>query len=279
MLVEDQIPAFQVNDIASTRDGAIWIATDQGLITTEGMTWRYIDKDNGLPWNYVNLVEVAPDGSLWASFGNKLAHLVDGTWVQAKIGNAGIISDLVIDDRGEVWINAESVYHFDGKKWLDHVNSGVYSSKEMAYSQTTGMWFLYKALANYTYPKWTYVNLGNGYYDYRAITAAPNGKIWLAVDDPDPTSGYPSYLRSYDGTFWVDRLPTDAKEINDLQVDKSGSIWVAAENGAFTYDGKKWTHFTTKDGLAGNRVKQIHLADDGSVWFITDGGLTRYDNP
>jgi transcriptional regulator with PAS, ATPase and Fis domain len=42
------------------------------------------------------------------------------------------------------------------------------------------------------------------------------------------------------------------------------------------YDGTAWTSLDTRDGLTGNGVNGICQDPDGSLWFITTGGITRY---
>jgi hypothetical protein len=43
------------------------------------------------------------------------------------------------------------------------------------------------------------------------------------------------------------------------------------------YDGASWQTFTTKDGLADNRVWCIHQDRDRNLWFGTRAGMSRYD--
>jgi ligand-binding sensor domain-containing protein len=61
--------------------------------------------------------------------------------------------------------------------------------------------------------------------------------------------------------------------------DKKGNIWLSTDkNGVFSYDGKTFKNFTTKDGLVNDSVKSILEDKNGNVWFGTRGfGLSRYD--
>ena len=47
--------------------------------------------------------------------------------------------------------------------------------------------------------------------------------------------------------------------------------------GVYRYDGTSFKNFTTKDGLAGNRVGCIYQDKKGSIWFGTESGASRYD--
>jgi ligand-binding sensor domain-containing protein len=60
--------------------------------------------------------------------------------------------------------------------------------------------------------------------------------------------------------------------------DKNGDIWFSNWGGAYRYDGKSFTSFTKKDGLAGG-VTRIIEDKKGNLWFGGDAGagLSRYD--
>jgi ligand-binding sensor domain-containing protein len=278
LLIDEKIPTQNIYHVDTTEDGLVWIGTDMGLISTDGSTWKFYNHKNGLPGDYVTLIKTGPDGSVWAAFGNRLAFMENDIWKMEPYTTSGPIKDIYIKSHEEVWIMADSIYSIDGDKFQQY-RSGVINPLDMIYSPQTGFWFLYSALSNYTNSKWTYYSLGDGRYQFRSITLAPDGKIWLALDSSDPSASYSSYFRSFDGTDWMTEETTEAEEINDIVFDQRGSLWVAAKNGVYKYDGKNWIHFTVKNGLASNQVEKIEIAADGSIWFLTDSGLTRYDNP
>lgn len=60
--------------------------------------------------------------------------------------------------------------------------------------------------------------------------------------------------------------------------DKYGNLWVGTTGeGVYKYDGKEFTQYTEKDGLANNKVWSILEDAAGNIWFGTDGGLSKYD--
>lgn len=105
--------------------------------------------------------------------------------------------------------------------------------------------------------------------------------------------------------------------VRSLIQDKSGTIWIAAFDGVFSYDGTKFTNvtedvtsarffsaledkngnlwfgtvgwgvfviskgsienFTIKDGLINNEVLALYEDKAGNVWLGANGGVTRYD--
>lgn len=64
----------------------------------------------------------------------------------------------------------------------------------------------------------------------------------------------------------------------DVLEDRKGNLWFATrDSGVYYYNGKSFQHFTTRDGLANNRVVSIYEDKAGNIWFSTGGGASRYD--
>jgi ligand-binding sensor domain-containing protein len=57
-----------------------------------------------------------------------------------------------------------------------------------------------------------------------------------------------------------------------------GNIWFPIEgSGVYRYDGKSFTNFHTKEGLACNGVQCVFEDKDGQLWFGGWMALYRYD--
>lgn len=81
--------------------------------------------------------------------------------------------------------------------------------------------------------------------------------------------------------------------VTEIMEDRAGNIWFTRSGyGAYKYDGKNFTPFTTNEGLPSNCVQAIHEDQQGNIWFGTrvaekdhpeeeqrvgEGGLSRYD--
>ncbi len=60
--------------------------------------------------------------------------------------------------------------------------------------------------------------------------------------------------------------------------DKKGNLWfLSTGKGAYRYDGKLFTNFTTRDGLGSDMVLSIAEDKKGDLWFGTDSGVSRYN--
>jgi ligand-binding sensor domain-containing protein len=68
------------------------------------------------------------------------------------------------------------------------------------------------------------------------------------------------------------------KNIDCIFEDKYGNYWFASNGeGAYRYDGKTITHFTTKDGLCSDFVFSITEDIHGKLWFSTRDGTCFYN--
>ncbi len=55
-----------------------------------------------------------------------------------------------------------------------------------------------------------------------------------------------------------------------------GSVWVGTENGLSQLQGSSWKSYTVKDGLCGNKIRDITDDGKGGVWFATNKGIAGY---
>ncbi len=66
--------------------------------------------------------------------------------------------------------------------------------------------------------------------------------------------------------------------IRSIFEDYAGNLWFGTVGGGVDrYDGKYFTHFTTKEGLPNNLVGGMAEDHSGNLWFTTTGGVCRYD--
>ncbi len=80
---EDGLPQNAVQCILQTRDGYLWLGTQEGLARFDGMKFTVFDKTNAQGINnnsFKSLIQTA-DGSIWAGTQGGLIHLVGDTFV------------------------------------------------------------------------------------------------------------------------------------------------------------------------------------------------------
>lgn len=104
----------------------------------------------------------------------------------------------------------------------------------------------------------------------RTIKQDRKGTIWIASWEG---------VFKYDGKSFtnVSSKVSSARFFSVLE-DSKGNFWFASiGSGVYYYDGNSFQNFTTKDGLASDRVGCIYEDINGTIWFGSDGGASRYE--
>jgi len=113
------------------------------------------------------------------------------------------------------------------------------------------------------------------------ITHAPNSIVRTIKQDAKGNI----WIASWEGVFKyngksftnVTSNVSSARFFSVLQ-DSKGNFWFASVgSGVYYYDGKTFKNYTTKDGLANDRVTNIYEDKNGIIWFGTEGGASSYD--
>lgn len=104
----------------------------------------------------------------------------------------------------------------------------------------------------------------------RTIRQDRKGNIWIASWEG---------IFKYDGKSFtnVTAKVSSARFFSILE-DRKGNFWFASiGSGVYYYNGKSFQNFTTRNGLASDRVTHIYEDKTGNIWFGTEGGASRYD--
>src|SRR5947209_2188217 len=72
---ERGLPQDTIRALEQTRDGYLWLGTDEGLARFDGYEFVVFDKAHGqVPDNSITALEADNDGSLWIGTQNGLTH-------------------------------------------------------------------------------------------------------------------------------------------------------------------------------------------------------------
>ncbi|MEM8933536.1 MAG: two-component regulator propeller domain-containing protein, partial [Acidobacteriota bacterium] len=144
---------------------------------------------------------------------------------------------------------------------------GVGSSSDPAIALDPG-----EDLERLTYQAWSVEN-GLPQETVHAMAQTPDGYLWL---------GTHGGLVRTDGLRFVvfDRQRSEllgAAWINDLLVDRDGVLWIAANDGLFSYADERFERWDDRFGLPGARVLRLALGRRG-IWFSSYAGdLAHWD--
>src|ERR1044072_4313423 len=105
----------------------------------------------------------------------------------------------------------------------------------------------------------------------RTIKRDRKGNIWLVSNEG---------IFRYDGKSFTNiTSKVSLARFWDVLEDRKGNLWFATrDSGVYYYNGPAgFQNFTTRDGLANDRVGNIYEDKTGNIWFGTDKGVSRYD--
>jgi ligand-binding sensor domain-containing protein len=240
-----------ISTIAAAQDGSLWFSTVGGSVTMgvgtyhfDGKNWTHYKPENGLPFVEISSSMATPDGAIW--FGTYCCGVsrFDGkSWASFTTENglaSNDIRSMAVDANGNLWFGTEDkgVSRFDGKNWQ------TYTTRDGLWGNF-GVWFFLK----------------------------PDGSLLI-----NSTTGASSRITRFDRQHWVTYSDIGSNAV-EMTAAPNGDFWYATvTEGAYRLSGGKLTHFTTIDGLTNNEIHHVVAARDGSIWFGTADGISRFDD-
>jgi signal transduction histidine kinase/ligand-binding sensor domain-containing protein len=271
---------FRLRPPAQDYTGMLWFESEAGLLRFEnGRMMRLKEQPDGLPDTQAQLVygqspsvqafSRKKDGSLWLTdLDSRQSQLV------TQKPPEGLDPFLTYADR-------------EGNYWFGTRLNGLFRARRQAvraYTREQGLLAreVYPILEDHTGTIWM-GSLDDGMFCFQngVFSQLPSpsqntslfedraGRIWAN-----------GWQRLVDGRFGrglpAEVLPPEMGYCWTMYEDQEGAFWFGTENGVVRYKGGVRTHFTTKDGLAGDDTKVIIGDDAGGLWLGSYGGLTHF---
>jgi ligand-binding sensor domain-containing protein len=240
-LTENGLPQNTVHSIAQTRDGYIWIGTEEGLARFDGVRFTVFDKQNTpqLKSNYIRTLLADRQGALWIGTAEGLIRMLDGKFTLFTT-NEGLPSDTI-----------QAVYEDrEGNLWV---------------ATATGLGlFRSGGLTTFT----TKERLIGG--SIQALFEDADGALWIATPY--------GVGRVKDGKFanYTVRDGLGSNSVRAIQQDRDGRLWFGSLGGLTSFSGGRFTTYTTRDGLPNDRIISLHAGREGGLLVGTAGGLCRF---
>ncbi|MDP3671295.1 MAG: two-component regulator propeller domain-containing protein [Telluria sp.] len=281
------IESFNVGDDAYVRalaverpTGALWVGTSKGVHEIDlasGKPRRTFTRASGLANEYVFAIGIDQKGYKW--FGTNaggVSRYKDGKW-KTYFPMHGLadywVYSFANQKNGDLWIGTwagVNVVDMKNLKWRTYVkeliNEWVYGlgvdARDQVWFGTEGGVSMFDGK---TWRSWTHKD-GLGAGNPNKLMASPNTGLGTR-------SRHDLGLRTQDGA------PTyNPNYVFSILVAADQSIWAGTWGGGVSrFDGKRWTNYTTKEGLAGDIVYSIAQDAKGVLWFGTSAGLSSFD--
>lgn len=243
---DEGLPQNSVQAITQTRDGYLWLATQEGLVRFDGVEFTVFDSGNTeqIRSNLISCILEDSKGTLWfGTGGGGLNYFKDGKFGSLTVKD-GLASDTIAalceDGDGVLWIGTRG----SGLNRLKDTSITVLTTKDGLTSDTI-----------------------------TSLSKDHEGSVWIGT-------GGGGFSRFKDGQLIVsatkDKLPST--NITAIYEDSEGNLW-AGTNG---FGLRRWrdgqvTVYTTKDGLPGDKVLCICEDREKNLWIGTDGsGFARF---
>ena len=246
---DEGLPQNAVYATVTSREGYVWLGTDEGLVRFDGVRFTTFDRTNtpALRDPFVFALHEARDGALWVGTDRGgLLRYAGGrftTFGQAEGLPAGRIQAITEDRDGVVWVGIRG-------GGLASVRGGsvrVLTTREGLSSD-----------------------------DVLAVLADGAGRVWAGTDMGLDCVDGPRIDR-YDTR---DGLPAGA--VRALHEDRRGQLWVGTiggllgarvtEGGLAVQRGRRFTEVSVDWPVASRAVMDIHEDRSGTLWLGTAGG-------
>ncbi len=282
-LVEQGLPQNAVLQVLQTRDGYLWIGTQNGLARFDGVRFHVFDKSNtaGLKSNYITALYEDGDRRLWiGTEGGGLTRLESGRFTTYTAAE-GLPND-------RIWSVAE-----DGKGtlWVGTAGAGLALLKDGGFERfDAGPEMAAATMRSFCLDHrrdlWAASNLGlcrirDGEIKiYTTKDGLPGNSVYCVVEDGRGTiwagtnAGLseitPASIRAH---RTQEGLPHDL--VRTLFYDSAGVLWIGTRGGLARMKDGRFTSLTSKEGLTNDFILSLLEDQEGSLWVGTYKGLTQ----
>lgn len=238
------LPSGAILAMAQTRDGYIWLASQEGLARFDGVRFDVFNSANTpqIQNNFMTALLTDRDGALWiGTLGGGLLRWSDGSftsWTEAGGLPSNAVRCLCQTRDGTLWIGTE--------------RGGLVSRKDgrfTLYGERQGL-------------------VGKTIW---CLAEGADGTLWIGTDREG--------LSRYKGGAFVHLTREDgfaSEPILSLCADAQGGLWVGTPAGVVYLLNGESRRLGSKEGLPGPSVSAVLQDRTGTIWIGTqEGGFGR----
>jgi ligand-binding sensor domain-containing protein/signal transduction histidine kinase len=281
---EQGLPQNFVRALAQTREGYIWVGTDDGVTRFDGVRFVSFGLPEGLRSGPVQVLLGDTRGALWiGGVGGGLSRREHGQF-STFTSRDGLPSDtinaLAEDKVGRIWVGTqaglalwqgERFERLDGAEEIKDkpVTTLFEDRKGTMWVGTTGAGVFHFQSDHLVALRGTAVDelLQNPH----CLLVDRNGRIWVGAGD--------DFVLCDEGGQWQrHRIPRHLARhyISSLAEAPDGTVWAGSvSEGLFQFRGGKLDAINAGGGLSDNMVESLLVDHEGKLWVGTHGGLNR----
>jgi signal transduction histidine kinase/ligand-binding sensor domain-containing protein len=250
------LPQNSATAVCQTRDGYLWIGTEEGLVRFDGIRFTTFNKTNTPAFknHWVNEILEVPNGNgigytLWLGTLGGLVRLSNGVFTSFTT-NEGLPSNNIVsllrDRSGALWIGTRG-------GGLSRYTNNSFTN----YSTASGL------ASNFVH----------------GLAQGRDGALWIGLDGKGVQKFQNGIFTHYSGKSGLSN-----ENVWGLLIDSSNAkgdiVWIATNGGGVNrLENGVFTAITTKDGLSNNIVTSFWREKNGTLWIGTwGGGVNRLSN-
>ena len=287
--IRDGFTKGEINSIAQTPDGYLWLGTTFGLFRFDGVQRIAWDPppDQQLPSHYISRLLAARDGTLWIGTRNGMASWKNSRLTQYPQLAGQVVAALSEDREGTVWAGSigtptgllcairqqvAQCFGGDGKFGV-----GVLA----VYEDRKGTLWAGSGLASPARKKNGIWRWKPGPPEFYAAEAGANG-IQGISESEDGTllfGAADSIERLINGKSQPYLFPGPSRQFfaTSLLRDRDGGFWIGTSTLGLVHVHQGRTDvFGPSDGLSGEQISALFEDREGNIWVATLRGLDRF---
>jgi ligand-binding sensor domain-containing protein len=281
------LPQDSVQSILQTRDGYIWLGTQEGLVRFNGVEFRVFNRGNtpNLFQDDIRALLEDSEGTLWlGTYGGGLVrcthdrfdHLDFQSFRAPGNRRANRVLSLAATKEGEIWAaTGEGLLRvIHGVPVPDQSPAELRNAEidSLAVDADGALWMV-AAGAVYRLDRQNHAHrqFAGSIIDASTISFDAGGQLWIGTSEHGIYRFSSGKLIPYGDHEFRNFM------INSIRADREGSLWVGLHGGGLCrLRAQRHECFTEEDGLSSNLVSTTFEDREGSLWIGTfTRGLDR----
>lgn len=284
-----------VNDIQKDNTGIVWVATNSGIYKISNQKIKRFSTEDRLLENNIKEIEIDNQNRIWAVSSRGASLYSDREWQATDalnyINNSNIAKIEAFAagaDNSQYFATNDGLWQLKSdSQWKQYtVEDGLASNeiKDVHVDKSGKVWISYRGYTEYPMTPVSFgVSVFDGshwiYYDYdndgscagstETIESDPDGNIWFVKRS----------LCRFDGENWISILSPIFFYNENISIDSNSEIWIGEQHNILHYDGNTILEYLLPtDRPLSDDIYDIAVSQDGTLWFATAEGVSRYKN-
>ncbi|MFZ0827000.1 MAG: two-component regulator propeller domain-containing protein [Verrucomicrobiia bacterium] len=281
---EQGLPQSPVRALVQTREGYLWMGSDDGLARFDGLRFVAFGIQEGIKSGPVNVLCEDSRDALWIGSTDSGLSCWQHNQITTLTTREGLpansITALAEDATGRLWVGTDAgLILWQNGKLLSLVAAEPFNGQRitaLCKDRQGRMWIGVKGAGVFQFVNGLFVPLTGDSMeellkDSHCLLMDQMGRMWIGAGE--------DFVLCHDGDRWHRyRIPRNQAKshVSTLAEESDGTIWAgSAGGGLLQFKEGKFVAIPAGSGLAGNRIESLMADRDGRLWVGTDAGLNR----